>query len=101
MGYDGVVLESWSRWAAYRVLDDKDMRGMVTMNSDASCKFHVLFIIYFMMLVMELPLISVLDCWVMLSMDTFFHSFSRSSSTYTLINLKLMMHLYIRFIQQI
>eukprot|EP00268_Persea_americana_P027279 TRINITY_DN26700_c0_g1_i1.p1 TRINITY_DN26700_c0_g1~~TRINITY_DN26700_c0_g1_i1.p1 ORF type:complete len:482 (+),score=54.71 TRINITY_DN26700_c0_g1_i1:127-1446(+) len=28
MGYDGVVLESWSRWAAYRVLDDKDMRGM-------------------------------------------------------------------------
>ncbi|KAF8379676.1 hypothetical protein HHK36_029120 [Tetracentron sinense] len=26
MGYDGIVLESWSRWAAYGVLNDPDMR---------------------------------------------------------------------------
>lgn len=28
MGYDGIVLESWSRWAAYGVLHDPDMRSM-------------------------------------------------------------------------
>lgn len=28
MGYDGVVLESWSRWTAYGVLHDPDMRSM-------------------------------------------------------------------------
>ncbi|XP_010913890.1 uncharacterized protein [Elaeis guineensis] len=28
MGYDGIVLESWSRWAAYGVLNDPDMRSM-------------------------------------------------------------------------
>lgn len=28
MGYDGIVLESWSRWAAYGVLHDPDMRRM-------------------------------------------------------------------------
>lgn len=27
MEYDGIVLESWSRWAAYRVLHDPDMRN--------------------------------------------------------------------------
>ncbi|XP_042503826.1 chitinase domain-containing protein 1 [Macadamia integrifolia] len=26
MGYDGIVLESWSRWAAYGVLHDPDLR---------------------------------------------------------------------------
>ncbi|XP_043698310.1 chitinase domain-containing protein 1 [Telopea speciosissima] len=26
MGYDGIVLESWSRWAAYGVLDDPGLR---------------------------------------------------------------------------
>ncbi|XP_061996636.1 uncharacterized protein LOC133714529 [Rosa rugosa] len=28
MGYDGIVLESWSRWAAYRVLHDPKMRNL-------------------------------------------------------------------------
>ncbi|KAF3782582.1 Chitinase domain-containing protein 1 [Nymphaea thermarum] len=28
MGYDGVVLESWSRWAAYGVLHDPNMRSL-------------------------------------------------------------------------
>lgn len=28
-GYDGIVLESWSRWAAYGVLDDPELRYMV------------------------------------------------------------------------
>ncbi|CAN7009450.1 unnamed protein product [Brassica rapa subsp. trilocularis] len=28
MGFDGIVLESWSRWAAYGVLHDPDMRKM-------------------------------------------------------------------------
>ncbi|XP_051132948.1 uncharacterized protein LOC127252698 isoform X2 [Andrographis paniculata] len=28
MEYDGIVLESWSRWAAYGVLHDPDMRNM-------------------------------------------------------------------------
>ncbi|CAH9092998.1 unnamed protein product [Cuscuta epithymum] len=28
MEYDGIVLESWSRWAAYGVLDDPDIRNM-------------------------------------------------------------------------
>lgn len=28
MGYDGIVLESWSRWAAYGVLHDPEMRYM-------------------------------------------------------------------------
>ncbi|VVB06872.1 unnamed protein product [Arabis nemorensis] len=28
MEYDGIVLESWSRWAGYGVLDDPDMRKM-------------------------------------------------------------------------
>ncbi|KAG8056165.1 hypothetical protein GUJ93_ZPchr0001g29398 [Zizania palustris] len=27
-GYDGVVLESWSRWAVYGVLDDQELRNM-------------------------------------------------------------------------
>ncbi|KAK6918262.1 Glycoside hydrolase family 18, catalytic domain [Dillenia turbinata] len=27
MGYDGIVLESWSRWIAYGVLHDSDMRS--------------------------------------------------------------------------
>lgn len=29
MEYDGIVLESWSRWAAYGVLHDPDLRNMV------------------------------------------------------------------------
>lgn len=29
MEFDGIVLESWSRWAAYGVLHDPDMRKMV------------------------------------------------------------------------
>lgn len=29
MEYDGIVLESWSRWAAYGILHDPDMRNMV------------------------------------------------------------------------
>ncbi|XP_077251268.1 glycosyl hydrolase superfamily protein [Tasmannia lanceolata] len=28
MGYDGIVLESWSRWAAYGVLHDPDLRNV-------------------------------------------------------------------------
>ncbi|XP_004512315.1 uncharacterized protein [Cicer arietinum] len=28
MGYDGVVLESWSRWAAYGILHDPSMRNL-------------------------------------------------------------------------
>ncbi|KAM1406106.1 hypothetical protein ACFXTH_000807 [Malus domestica] len=28
MGYDGIVLESWSRWAAFRILHDPSMRNM-------------------------------------------------------------------------
>lgn len=28
-GYDGIVLESWSRWAVYGVLDDPELRYMV------------------------------------------------------------------------
>ncbi|KAJ8493143.1 hypothetical protein OPV22_014864 [Ensete ventricosum] len=28
MGYDGIVLESWSRWAAHGILHDPDMRNM-------------------------------------------------------------------------
>lgn len=28
MGYDGIVLESWSRWAAYGILHDSDMRNL-------------------------------------------------------------------------
>ncbi|KAL6131061.1 hypothetical protein ACLB2K_069439 [Fragaria x ananassa] len=28
MGYDGIVLESWSRWAVFRVLHDPKMRNM-------------------------------------------------------------------------
>ncbi|GER26480.1 chitinase domain-containing protein [Striga asiatica] len=28
MEYDGIVLESWSRWAAYGILHDPDMRNM-------------------------------------------------------------------------
>ncbi|CAJ1961278.1 unnamed protein product [Sphenostylis stenocarpa] len=28
MGYDGIVLESWSRWAAYGVLHDPNMRNL-------------------------------------------------------------------------
>ncbi|XP_042385715.1 chitinase domain-containing protein 1-like isoform X1 [Zingiber officinale] len=28
MGYDGIVLESWSRWAAYGILHDPDLRNM-------------------------------------------------------------------------
>ncbi|KAL5727069.1 hypothetical protein ACHQM5_000301 [Ranunculus cassubicifolius] len=27
LGYDGIILESWSRWAAYGVLHDPDMRN--------------------------------------------------------------------------
>lgn len=34
MGYDGIVLESWSRWAAYGILHDPDMRNMVSSFSD-------------------------------------------------------------------
>jgi hypothetical protein len=30
MGYDGVVLESWSRWAAYGILRDPSMRNLVS-----------------------------------------------------------------------
>jgi len=29
MEYNGIVLESWSRWAAYGVLHDPDLRKMV------------------------------------------------------------------------
>ncbi|KAL2345895.1 hypothetical protein Fmac_007180 [Flemingia macrophylla] len=28
MGYDGIVLESWSRWAAYGILHDPNMRNL-------------------------------------------------------------------------
>jgi len=30
MGYDGIVLESWSRWAAYGILHDPNMRNLVS-----------------------------------------------------------------------
>lgn len=33
MGYDGVVLESWSRWAAYGILHDPIMRSLVSICS--------------------------------------------------------------------
>lgn len=33
MGYDGVVLESWSRWAAYGILHDPVMRSLVSICS--------------------------------------------------------------------
>lgn len=33
MGYDGVVLESWSRWAAYGILHDPIMRNLVSICS--------------------------------------------------------------------
>ena len=29
MGYDGIVLEAWSRWAAYGILHDPEMRNLV------------------------------------------------------------------------
>ena len=29
MEYDGIVLESWSRWAAHGILHDPDLRNMV------------------------------------------------------------------------
>lgn len=29
MQYDGIVLESWSRWVAYGILNDPDKRNMV------------------------------------------------------------------------
>lgn len=32
MGYDGIVLESWSRWAAYGILHDPNMRSLVSFN---------------------------------------------------------------------
>lgn len=30
MGYDGIVLESWSRWAGYGILRDPELRNLVT-----------------------------------------------------------------------
>lgn len=33
MGYDGIVLESWSRWAAHGILHDSNMRGLVSFQS--------------------------------------------------------------------
>lgn len=32
MGYDGIVLESWSRWAAYGILHDPSLRNLVSLN---------------------------------------------------------------------
>jgi len=32
MGYDGIVLESWSRWAAYGILHDPGMRNLVNIK---------------------------------------------------------------------
>lgn len=32
MEYDGIVLESWSRWAAYGVLHDPEMRNKVPID---------------------------------------------------------------------
>lgn len=32
MGYDGIVLESWSRWAGYGILHDANMRSLVSTN---------------------------------------------------------------------
>jgi len=32
MEYDGIVLESWSRWAAYGILHDPEMRNKVTID---------------------------------------------------------------------
>ena len=32
MEYDGIVLESWSRWAAYGILHDPEMRNKVTIG---------------------------------------------------------------------
>lgn len=32
MGYDGIVLESWSRWAGYGILHDPNMRSLVSIN---------------------------------------------------------------------
>ncbi|KAK9100085.1 hypothetical protein Scep_023515 [Stephania cephalantha] len=34
MEYDGIVLDSWSRWAAYGVLHDPEMRSMETLGAD-------------------------------------------------------------------
>ncbi|KAL6557140.1 hypothetical protein OROMI_017490 [Orobanche minor] len=39
MEYDGIVLESWSRWAAYGVLHDPDMRNMA--KPQAALKFII------------------------------------------------------------
>lgn len=40
MEYDGIVLESWSRWAGFGVLQDPAMRDMVHEYSQlCSCVF--------------------------------------------------------------
>ena len=32
IGYDGIVLESWSRWAAYGILHDPKLRILVSVD---------------------------------------------------------------------
>ncbi|KAL5222337.1 hypothetical protein ABZP36_027050 [Zizania latifolia] len=40
-GYDGVVLESWSRWAVYGVLDDPKLRNMNSLKTLLAAKGSV------------------------------------------------------------
>lgn len=38
MGYDGIVLESWSIWAAYGILHDPHLRNLVNVKLSAPYK---------------------------------------------------------------
>ena len=42
MGYDGIVLEAWSRWAAYGILHDPEMRNSV--HFKLSAPYVILFL---------------------------------------------------------
>jgi chitinase domain-containing protein 1 len=33
MGFDGIVLESWSSWAAYGILNDPELRKLVILST--------------------------------------------------------------------
>jgi hypothetical protein len=48
MEYDGIVLESWSRWAAYGILHDPEMRNKVTIDLyEATFRAHFFLGSYF------------------------------------------------------
>ena len=42
MGYDGIVLEAWSRWAAHGILHDPEMRNSV--HFKLSAPYVILFL---------------------------------------------------------